>query len=118
MNNRLFLIAVIVAVCAADRAGAQQPAGDVQALALVDTTKPAGAVNSSMDRPSGAVRRSDLVPAAPLPASTMSLGAPKAQMIVGGAAFVAGALIGGDVGTVLSVGGAVLGLYGLYNYLK
>jgi hypothetical protein len=39
-------------------------------------------------------------------------------MIVGGAAFVAGLLIGDDVGTVLAVGGAGFGLVGLYNYLK
>ncbi|MCU0618482.1 MAG: hypothetical protein MUF40_01025 [Gemmatimonadaceae bacterium] len=39
-------------------------------------------------------------------------------MIVGGAAFVAGLLIGDDVGTVFAVGGATAGLIGLYNYLK
>jgi hypothetical protein len=39
-------------------------------------------------------------------------------MIVGGAAFVAGALIGDDAGTVVMIGGAVVGLYGLYLYLQ
>lgn len=38
-------------------------------------------------------------------------------MIVGGAAFVAGAIIGDDAGTVLMVAGAGVGLYGLYLYL-
>ena len=42
----------------------------------------------------------------------------KALMIVGGAAFVAGALIGGDAGTIVMVGGAAVGLYGLYKYLQ
>lgn len=42
----------------------------------------------------------------------------QAWMIVGGAAFVAGLLIGDDVGTVLAVGGAAGGLYGLWNYLQ
>ena len=41
-----------------------------------------------------------------------------ALMIVGGAAFLAGALISGDAGTVIMVGGAAVGLYGLYLYLQ
>jgi hypothetical protein len=39
-------------------------------------------------------------------------------MIVGGAAMVAGAIIGGDAGTIFLIGGAVIGLWGLYNYLQ
>ena len=39
-------------------------------------------------------------------------------MIVGGAAFVAGLIIGDDAGTIVMVGGAVIGLYGLYLYLQ
>ncbi len=39
-------------------------------------------------------------------------------MIVGGAAILAGLLIGGGAGTAIAVGGAVAGLYGLYLYLK
>lgn len=41
-----------------------------------------------------------------------------ALMIVGGAAFLAGAVIGGDAGTVIMIGGAAIGLYGLYIYLN
>ena len=41
-----------------------------------------------------------------------------ALMIVGGAAFVAGALISGNAGTIVMVGGAAVGLYGLYLYLQ
>lgn len=41
-----------------------------------------------------------------------------ALMIVGGAAFVAGALINDNAGTVIMVGGAAVGLYGLYLYLQ
>ncbi|MGH7469100.1 MAG: hypothetical protein ACRENP_14180 [Longimicrobiales bacterium] len=37
-----------------------------------------------------------------------------ALMIAGGAVFLAGAIIGGDAGTLLMVGGAVVGGYGLY----
>jgi hypothetical protein len=39
-------------------------------------------------------------------------------MIVGGAGLLAGLIIGGDAGTALAVGGAVIGLYGLYLYLQ
>jgi hypothetical protein len=46
------------------------------------------------------------------------LGEPMAMMVVGGAALIAGLIIGGDAGTVLAVGGAIIGLYGLYQYLR
>lgn len=39
-------------------------------------------------------------------------------MIVGGAALLAGLLIGGGAGTAIAVAGAVTGLYGLYLYLQ
>jgi hypothetical protein len=45
-------------------------------------------------------------------------GRAETYMIVGGAAFVAGLLIGDDAGTVVMVGGALMGLYGLYLYLQ
>jgi hypothetical protein len=41
-----------------------------------------------------------------------------ALMIVGGAAMVAGAIIDGDAGTIFLIGGAVIALWGLYNYLQ
>ncbi|HJR64111.1 MAG TPA: hypothetical protein VJ803_10430 [Gemmatimonadaceae bacterium] len=39
-------------------------------------------------------------------------------MIIGGAIFLVGAIIGDDAGTVIMVGGAGVGLYGLYLYLE
>lgn len=39
-------------------------------------------------------------------------------MFVGGAMFLAGAIIGGDAGTIIMVGGAGIGLWGLYQYLQ
>lgn len=45
-------------------------------------------------------------------------GRPVALMIVGGAAFVLGAVIDDPVGTLFMVGGAVAFLYGLYQYLQ
>jgi hypothetical protein len=48
----------------------------------------------------------------------MSMGKPVALMIVGGAAIVLGAVIGGDPGTLFMVGGSASLLFGLYQYLK
>ncbi len=38
--------------------------------------------------------------------------------IVGGAALIAGLLIGDDAGTLIAIGGAGLGLYGLYIWQR
>lgn len=45
-------------------------------------------------------------------------GQPVALMVVGGAAVLTGLIIGDDAGTIIAVGGAVMGLYGLYEYLQ
>lgn len=39
-------------------------------------------------------------------------------MIVGGAALLTGAIIGDDAGTLIMIGGAGIGLWGLYLYLQ
>ena len=51
-------------------------------------------------------------------AQKANLGQSQALMIVGGAALIVGAIIGDDPGTVIMVGGAIVGLYGLYQYLQ
>ena len=57
---------------------------------------------------------------AALAASTRNqgLGRPVALMVVGGGALLAGLIIGNDVGTVIAIGGLVIGLIGLYQYLQ
>ena len=47
-----------------------------------------------------------------------NLGQARAMMVVGGAALITGAIIGGQAGTIIMVGGAVIGLVGLYDYLQ
>lgn len=42
----------------------------------------------------------------------------KAMMIVGVAALIAGAIIGDTPGTIIMVGGTVVGLIGLYEYIQ
>lgn len=39
-------------------------------------------------------------------------------MIVGGAALLTGAIIGDDAGTIVMIGGAAVGLWGLYLFLQ
>lgn len=39
-------------------------------------------------------------------------------MLVGGAAFLAGLIIGGDAGTAIAVAGAGIGIYGLYIWAQ
>ncbi|MFL5574501.1 MAG: hypothetical protein ACJ79S_00800 [Gemmatimonadaceae bacterium] len=72
------------------------------------------------DRPALSAR-SEASAAAPLnalPAARSTRTQSKALMIVGGAAFVAGAIIGDDAGTIIMIAGAGVGLYGLYQYLQ
>lgn len=39
-------------------------------------------------------------------------------MIIGGAAILGGAIVGGDAGNLVALGGLGVGLYGLYIYLN
>ena len=56
---------------------------------------------------------------APMPVPTAGRNSGNvALMIVGGAALIIGSIIDGDAGTIVMVGGGVIGLYGLWQYLK
>jgi len=60
-----------------------------------------------------------IAPTAPLaPAPTPQVGRNPAMMIVGGAMLLVGAVIGGDAGTLVMIGGGGIGLLGLWNYLR
>lgn len=63
--------------------------------------------------------RSNIQPlTSPSAASGAGLNQSQALMIVGGAAILVGAIVGDTAGDVFMVGGAVVGLYGLYKYLQ
>jgi hypothetical protein len=51
-------------------------------------------------------------------ASRMGRREGRAFALVGGAAVIAGILIGDDAGTVIAIGGAAIGLYGLYIWQR
>jgi hypothetical protein len=51
-------------------------------------------------------------------AAHANLGQARAMMAVGVAGLIVGAIIGGTPGTIIMVGGAIVGLKGLYDYLQ
>ena len=138
MNARPRVWASAAALCAAAilplRGAHAQEASATGAAVTTDSAAAPVAVGPTLASASVAVRATAESPAvdvasrplssaaanAPtnaLPARN-SQGQPKALMIVGGAAFIAGALIGDTAGTAIMIGGAGVGLYGLYLYLQ
>jgi hypothetical protein len=57
-------------------------------------------------------------PLAPQQDRNLGAGANVALMGVGAAAVVIGLLIGGDGGTLVAISGGVIGLYGLFRFLR
>jgi hypothetical protein len=57
-------------------------------------------------------------PQAVLVAQDGSAGQSTAMMVVGGAGLLVGAIVGGKAGSIIMVGGGLVGLLGLWNYLK
>jgi hypothetical protein len=119
-----FALALSVAsVAFATPAAAQDarlaPAAD-SAPATAQSAPPAASAitpaGPTMEAAAVAVRHAPVATAATAPRG--GYGQPMALMIVGGAAVLVGLIIGGDVGTVIAVGGAVAGLVGLYQYLQ
>lgn len=94
------------------------PSAETAASAPTPQSQPAG---PTMDRAAAGIRatRNTDAPAAvdPLPRREPT-NQNKAMMIVGGAALIAGAIINDDVGTIIMVGGAGFGLWGLWKYLE
>jgi hypothetical protein len=48
----------------------------------------------------------------------MGAGTNVALIVVGGAALIVGAIIGGTAGILIAVAGAAIGLYGLYGFIQ
>lgn len=64
------------------------------------------------------VRTGQVDPLALDQSNEINAGPNVALMAVGGAALVAGLLIGGDAGTVVAITGGAIGLVGLYRFLR
>ena len=133
--RRTTLLALALAVGAP--LGAQSPAfaAEPEAQAVVATALPAPTAAPAADAPATPGPSAELAPAAlrlaPRPAASVEQeqaalqararnGFSQSQvlMIVGGAALLTGLIIGDDVGDILAIGGAGVGLYGLYRYLQ
>ena len=141
MRSSLSLAALAVVLCAAAPLGAQTSAEPRIPLG-VDTTSvtsvtsvtsnsiaPAPAQNQATVASANAAPLTGLRAAAhktesrsPLQPTMMAthgnLGQARAMMVVGVAGLIAGAIIGGTPGTIIMVGGTVVGLIGLYEYLQ
>lgn len=121
MKIRLVIVALAIATGAA-KAGAQAPESvdSTSMVVTTDTVAIAHATTPSQIDERVAVRRAAISPAVriTLAETHKGLGQSKALMGVGVVGFFAGAIIGGDSGKLIMVGSAVVGLYGLYQYLQ
>lgn len=96
---------------------------DVAAVADVAALRPAA--GPALEAASVAVRARTLTPISADSAAALAqaragqgFGQSEILMIVGGATFLVGAIIGDDAGTIIMIGGAAIGLYGLYRFLQ
>ena len=117
----LLVASAAIAPSAYAQSAALAPAPDstpvaVQPAAAQPAAAQAPPAGPTMDAASVAVRHAPAADVAAAPRG--GYGQPVALMVVGGAAVLVGLIIGNDVGTVIAVGGAIAGLYGLYQYLQ
>ena len=116
-NLRSVLVALFAFVLLAPAAQAQAPGVAATPAPEAAATRPGPTVEAAAVGVRRAPAANQLV-AGEAMAQQGQFGRAETYMIVGGAAFVAGLLIGDDAGTIVMVGGAVIGLYGLYLYLQ
>lgn len=122
---RRFTTAFAVLFAAAGTLAAQEAA---QTATATDQQAPAVAapvaeqpVSLAPYADNAAVGVRSLSPSAPkayAPPPKEKVGSNVALMIVGGAGLIVGAVVGGTAGTIIMIGGGVIGLVGLYRYLQ
>jgi hypothetical protein len=131
-SNRIFS-AAIAAVLLASPLAAQRVTDAPQAALLTPSAMQAAVVvapapaavpaaatslaSTQSDAAVGVRAITMATPFAPAPAPR-AYGRSPALMIVGGVMLLTGAVIGGDSGTIVMLGGAGIGLFGLWNYLR
>ncbi|MGK2962073.1 MAG: hypothetical protein ACSLFK_07995 [Gemmatimonadaceae bacterium] len=120
MKRKLVTLAAIAAlgmVAPVSFAAAQAPVqAPVQAPAPAYSATQAGPTVSNAAV--GIQRTSTANAAAPMQEARLGAGRNVALMVVGGAALIIGAAIGGTAGILIAVTGAAVGLYGLYNFIQ
>lgn len=121
--KRFFISAAIVALSLPVAVSAQDLTTGPQVApvpaAVATTPTPAPLVRSDV---AGVQRHESAADAhvvdAVAAAQGMHQGQGVALMVVGGAALVGGLIVGGGAGDAIAVGGLVIGLYGLYQYVR
>jgi hypothetical protein len=119
-------VALVPSTLPAQDSAAVAPDSGVIRLAEVTAPVPVNNVDSVTAPGPRNVRVAATAPVAvrsglPLPQGSgaqVGAGANVAMMGVGLAGLVVGSIIGGDSGTVIAVSGGVIGLFGLYRYLR
>jgi hypothetical protein len=111
--------ALLLALALSHSAAAQAPA----ALLAPTSLAPTSLAPTSLAPTLAATRAGfsfDEAPPATVNVSAARMGRRegRALALVGGAAVIAGILIGDDAGTVIAIGGAGIGLYGLYIWQR
>lgn len=117
----LSLVVIMPFALTAQEPSAQTPAPASAAASASPVAAPEPAAGPRIETAAVAMQpsvASDSSEASQRRSTSKGMGQAQAMMIVGGAAVVVGIIIGDDVGTLIAVSGAVIGLYGLYQYLK
>ena len=113
---KLIALAMLLAPAAVSAQSTPATVPAPSPVSAVDSTPVGPAIASSVAYHPAA--STDSLSLEPQRRKSQGFGQAGALMIAGGAAVVVGLVIGGDPGTLIAVGGAVVGLYGLYMYLK
>lgn len=127
MHKRSIFTSLVLGstLLAAGSLGAQQtaltepvaPAAVTTPAATTTPAAPLAGPRASSSRLGELVTANAEQPAAPKKGE-VGAGSNVALMAVGAAAVLIGLLIGGDSGTFIAIGGGVLGLYGLFRYMR
>ena len=112
-----FALALGITSVAVARPAAAQSLAPAPATAAVAAPVAEPTPGPTLAAASVAVRHAES-PVTAAPARRAGYGQPVALMVVGGAALLTGLIIGDSAGTAIAVGGAVVGLVGLYQYLQ
>ncbi len=125
-HSRFFLLAAALMVAAP--LAAQQTSLDSTSRAVAPVTVSAPAVQSAVAPPVGPMLQPSAVGSRAVATTTgsaivvMPANGENSQnvalMLVGGAGLIVGAVIGGRSGTIVMLGGGILGLVGLFRYLQ
>ena len=115
MRIRLLTLAAVMLMVAPGIALAQEAASlDAQTPTLQQRLMPEAAIRL-LAPAEAAVAAPEAELAQPAVAQR---GAGTGLIVAGAALFVAGLIVGDDAGTLLAVGGAAIGAYGLYLYFR